>query len=562
MIANESFLASATLRDNVTSNARTIGYLPTSTRSSTSKINFSIQLTESEFPAGYPTAVEILPGAVFTTATGRNNFTFNFVDIQTAPVGTNGLVVFNDRTLYEGYFLEAEFTVDKSNYNQKFVLENKNIDTSTIRVEVQENKNEKFNSFYEQANNLVTLTENSRVYWVDETDNEQYELTFGDGYFGKKLADGAVIFVTYIQSTGPEANGIQGTDNYNFISSNVITSTGKKIITSATISSVSTSSGGAPIEGVESIKFRAPKYYGAQNRAVVSSDYETLTRQIYPAVDDIYVYGGEELDIPEYGRVFIVIKPSTGISLSSTTKNYIKESLNQYRIASLDIVIVDPSILYVEINTVAYYNDKLTLKDASGIVSTVNQTLNSYAVSSTVSKFGGAARFSRIVSAIDASDPAIIRNNTTLRMRKEFTAVMNTPASYEVCFEQALSVNTGSSVVYSTGFQLIINGVNDGRTYYFEDDGLGNIYTFYNDIDGTKTISNQAFGTVDYKKGEIMLGYTTPIVFASTENINSGISIRSIPFGQDIVSKQSVYLDLDIATSQIDAVVDTNILSS
>ncbi len=562
MIANESFLASASIRDNVVLNANTLGYLPISARASSSKISFSFQLQQNDFPAGYPTSIEILPGAIFSTSNGLNSFIFNFIDVQTAPVNNNGLVSFLNREIYEGFYLKEEFTVNTSNFNQEFILQNTSIDTTTILVEVQENPNEEYNTFYQQANDLTKVSETSRVYWIEETNNEYYKLTFGDGYFGYALKNGAKITVSYLRTSGSVANGIQGVNNFNFSSSRVVSSTGVRIVPQVNVSAVSISAGGAEIESVESIKFRAPKNYGAQNRAVIASDYSTLVRSIYPAVDAVYVYGGEELEIPEYGRVFIAIKPSTGDALSTITKNYIKESLNDYRIASLDIILTDADILFVELDSAVFYDDKLTIKDASGINSSVVQTLSDYAVSESVSKFGGAVRFSHIVCAIDNSEQSITRNNTVLRMRKDITAIRNAPTSYEICFKNALKLNTNQSVIYSTGFQLINDGKNDGRTYYFEDDTKGNVYSFYLDAAGTKIVTNTTFGTVDYEKGEIMLGYSTPIIIANTIEPNSGISIRGVPAGQDIVAKQSVYLQLDVATSKINSIIDTNMLST
>jgi hypothetical protein len=561
MIANESFLSSATIRDNVVANARAVGYVPTSTKSSQSNITFNFQFTSDEFPSGYPSFIELQPGMVFVTGDGNSNYIFNAIEPQTAPVGTAGLCVFPNITVYEGTYLTARFDVNKSNFNQKFILENKNIDTSTIRVEVQPNPNEEYNVFYEQANSLVTVGENSNVYWVEETSEEYYELTFGDGYFGNELNDGSTIYVTYLTTRGPSANGIIASNNFQY-TGRIITSDGQAINKSATVSSASVTFGGASLESVESVKFRAPRSYGAQNRAVIASDYETLIRQIYPATDDIYVYGGEELPIPEYGRVFVVIKPSTGAALSNTTKNFIIESLNEYRVASLQVVIQDPEILYLEIITAVYYNDKNTIKDASGIVSEVKKTLSSYFVEGAIDKFGGSARYSRIVGAIDDSDPSITRNITTLRMRKDFAIVPSTASSYEICFEQALEVNTGNSVVYSTGFQIEQDGSNDGKTYYFEDDTKGNIYLFYFDTNGTKTIQNTTFGTVDYVNGEVLLGYINPVTFINTVELNDLIKIRGMPFSQDVVAKKTVYLDLDIESSRIDAIIDTNIVIS
>ena len=562
MIANESFLASATLRNNVVSSARGVGYTPTSAKSATSIVTFTYNLLESNFPGGYPQYLELEPGMVFSTGSGNNNFIFNVIEPQTAPIGTDGTVVFLNTTVYEGTYLNAEFTVDLSNYNQKFVLDNTDIDISTIRVEVQPNPTEDYTVFYEQANNLVKVGANSNVYWVEEVGERKYELTFGDGYFGSALKDGAKIHVTYLVTSGTLANGINALNNFSY-TGRTVSSDGEKV-TSITpvLNEASVTAGAANIESIVSVKFNAPKSYAAQNRAVTTSDYETIVRQIYPAVSDIYVYGGEELRVPEYGRVFIAIKPTTGYSLSNVTKKFIKDSLNDYRVASLQVDITDPSILFLEIDTVVFYDNRATIKDTSSINSEVKKTLSGYFLSEAIDRFGGAARYSRIVSAIDDADSSITRNTTKLVMRKDITIAENTPASYEICFEQTLKLNSQQSVIYSSGFQLLQNGVNDGRTYYFEDDTKGGVYLFYLNEQNEKVVTNSTFGTVDYDEGEVMLGYTTPVTFVGTSTVGSVIQIRGIPNEQDVVAKQSVYMELDVASSSITTLVDTNLLSS
>ena len=560
MIANESFLSSATIRDNVVSNARSVGYTPVSARSAQSTVTFTYQLTDFSFPSGYPSFLELQPGSVWQTGSGRINFFFNVNDPQTAPVSSDGKCTFRDIIVYEGVYLDTSFTVNTADFSQKFILKNQNIDSMSIRVEVQEDPNEEKLTFYEQANNLVKVGAESTVYWLEEVGEEYYQLTFGDGFFGKKLRDGAKIHVTYLVTNGELANGVNAKANFAY-SGDIITSEGDKIVVIPTLDAATDSVGGANLESVNSVKFNAPKSYAAQNRCVINQDYEVLIREIYPAASDIYVYGGEELDIPEYGRVFIAIKPNSGESLSALTKNYIAESLNDYRIASLQIVLVDPSVIYLEYETVVYYNDKATIKDASGIRSEVNKAISSYFVSSAINKFGGAARYSRIVGAIDDADPAITRNTTVLRMRKDFTITPNAPTSYEICFDQGLKTDTNTSVIYSTGFQVLQNGVNDGRTYFFEDDTRGNVYLFYLDATNTKIVTNPTFGTVDYERGEVMLGYTDPVIFVNTVLPNSIISIKALPLGQDVVAKQSIYLQLDSEASTIDVLVDTNILS-
>lgn len=562
MIANESFLASSSIRSNTVLNARMLGYLPTSQRSAVVSVDLEFQLDEQDYPGGsWPSFLEIRPGMCFSSNSGKENFIFNVIETQVSAVSGQGVCQFRNLLVYEGFYTNINFTVDKSNFNQRFVIENPLVDTSTIRVEVQENPNVEVNSFYAPATNLVELDPESRAFWVEEIQDGQYQLTFGDGLFGKALENGAKIFVSYLISNGSLANGIQSNNNFLFVGQ-TFDSTGTRVRTLPEVLNNPVSSGGADIEDVSSIKFRAPKYFGAQQRCVIAGDYAALVRQIYPAVQDVYVYGGETLPIPMYGRVFIIIKPISGESLSNTTKNFILNSLSNYRIASLDVVIQDPTILYVECESLIRYNDRKTNKDAASLVAAVRSTLLNYANSSTVAKFGGVVRYSRVIGAIDDSDPAITRNNTTLRMRRDIKIIPNTAASYTTCFTNEFGKSADMVTVWSTGFKLEINGVLDDRTYYFEDDGLGNIHLYYFDALNTKVIVDTNFGTVNYAKGIVKLGYQKPITFVSTSVSNGIIEIRARPKTQDISASHSVYLSVDVSKSNIEASIDREISGS
>lgn len=469
MIANESFLASASIRKNVVANARTIGYVPYSARSSSTLIDFSLQLREENYPQGFPKTIKIRPGRIFTTRNGTASFTFNINQVETAPVSSTGYCEFLDVKIYEGILINQDFIVDDSVFNQKFILENKNIDTTTLLVEIQENATENEVRPYLQAQNFVSLTSESRVYWVEEVDRENYELIFGDGYFGKRLGNGSKIYISYMTTNAELANGIQNGENLSF-TGRLFDSYGNEVTERIIIDSVGVTEGGASIEDVSSIKFRAPREYSTQSRCVVSDDYKTLVRKIYPAVEDIYTYGGEMLEIPEYGRVYIVIKPTTGDKLSNLTKKYIKDSLDPYRVASLDINIVDPLILNIELLSTVYFDEMKTRKDAYTIKSFVVESLESFKNSSSTPSFGGSIRYSKLIGAIDDADYSITRNNTTLIMRRDLDIVPNTNATYEICFEQEIEANKDASTLYSSGFILELNQVRDLKTYYFEND--------------------------------------------------------------------------------------------
>jgi len=591
LIANESFLATSSIRKNVVANARSLGYVPTSARSSFSRITFQFQLFEENYPSGFPRFLELQPGVAFSSSAGKQGFIFNSIETQITPVSSEGVATFENIPVYEGVFLTNNFEVDESEYNQKFVIENQGIDTTTIRVEVQEDPNQQVNAFYRQADNLVELTSESRVYWIEEVDRQYYELVFGDGFFGKKLQNGAKIFITYVAARKADSNGVQGTDNFRFIG-NVVDSEGATVVFDPTVTAVTKSDGGSSIESVNSIKFRAPREYSAQNRCVVAEDYETIIRKVFPPVDDIYVYGGETLEIPEFGRIYVAIKPRTGDALSNTTKNYIKKSLDPYRVASLDIILVDPQVLYIEIVSLVYFDEKKTLKDQTAITTTVVESLKRYVQSTAIPRFGGAVKYSKLVGVIDDSDKSITRNNTYLLMRKDVPVLINQPSTYEVCTNQPILIDKEASVAYSSGFQLNLAGRDDPRTFYFENDPrtirnksednkelISDIYCFYfNDFnekikvnfyinkyneliivdvlgDDTEIIP---FGTLNIDRGEVLIGYQfkNGVTFVSTEKAGNVIQIRLKPREQDIFAVESVFLEIDVDNSDIQSVID------
>ena len=561
MIANESFLASASIRKNVVANARMIGYSPSSSVSASTTITCQFQLAEADYPSGFPRFIQIPPGLAFMArGNGGLSVQYNVLDTQTAAVDDQGLAIFDKITIFEGSFLTAEFTVDESVFNQKFVIKNEYIDSNSLRVIVQEDPNQNEEIQYVSAGSLVTAEPDSRVYWAEEVEDGYTELIFGDSLFGKKLRNGSKIRVKYLISSGEFGNGVRGTSNYNF-TGRVVDSYGGNVNVRPTTTYVEMSNGGSGREDISSIKFRAPRQFATQNRCVVADDYAAMVRRFYPAIDDIHVYGGEELEIPQYGRVFVVVKPTNAEALSSYAKAYIKSSLDNFRVGSLDIQLVDPEVVYVEAVITAFYDNKATDKDESSINATIKNALTDYSNAPNISRFGNAIKFSQVVSIIDDADSAITRNNTELRMRRDIVTLPNTPASYETCFDNSFEIsnNPNNPTVFSTGFQMLnANGTNDGFTYYFEDDTKGNLRLFYFNDSNQKVVTQPNFGTVDYAKGEILIGHVTPVTFVNT-NVGSDIlEVRAIPGTQDVLSKRSVSINFDVAKCDIVSVVDLN----
>lgn len=567
MIANESFLASSTIRRNVIKNAKMLGYVPKSVTAAVNEVSFTFDLfdipnVDEIYPNGFPNYIQINPGVVFVAKGSKKQLRFNALDSIKASVDSNGVALFNSVPLYEGTILTTSFTQDDSVFNQRFILENKNIDTTSIRIEVQENPNEDATKYYTRATNLTMIDEESRVYWLEEYEDGYWELTFGDGVFGHKLINGAKINVTYLISAGEEGNGIKNPESlvYAAVGSD---SSGNKVTLTPLVTKVGGSQGGSPEETVPSIKFRAPKQYSAQNRCVTVKDYETIIRNVYPGIEDMFVFGGEEMEIPEYGRVYAVIKPEGSDHLSSSAKIYIKESIEPFRVASLDIKIIDPDVLNIEVESDVFYNQTSTKKDAAGIRSDIIQLLQELAESKVVRNFGGNVKYSKIVGSIDDANEAIIRNTTKLRMMKKFEVPINTSSTYEICFENSLEVDNNNPVIYSTGFRI----PDSQFVHYFENEPqvgfeeMGNIRMFHFNEFNEKVIDNKLFGSIHYPTGEIKLGYVNPITISESLIADSAIEVRAYPSdsGKSVFARKSVFLRMNLEDSLISVYTENEV---
>jgi hypothetical protein len=539
MVVNEMFLDSATLRDNVVALAKQLGYKPKSRTAPMAKVSFEV-----DYSGVAPRTSLLKKGTGFTTVFDDTLYSYVCIDDQTAPV-ENGSAYFNNIPIYEGTLVVNNFTVNTA-INQRYIIQNANVDISTLRVRV-------FNSVasssfltYAYADNVLNVNPDSRVYFLDEIEDERYEIFFGDGVIGRALENGEYIEISYLITNGDETNGAKSftfngvlTDingNANF-PNNII------LDTSATVPSF----GGAGVESISSIKFNAPKYFGTQDRAVTAADYASIIRKIYPSISDIITFGGEEDDPPEFGKVKIVVKPSNASFLSLTTKNEIIRQLRSYMVASVTPEIVDPSILYIEATTNIFYDIQKTTARPEEIRNKVVNAINSYLAQSNVEKFNGKFRFSKFVSTVDNSDRAINSNATTIKMRKDFFPQINSSFYYELCYQNAFDKECDGPTLQSTGFKV---SEFPGYTVYFEDrDGKIVLYRLDN-LTGDKITLNDSLGDVNYDKGEIMI-YNLTIVEGSFSD--NRIEVRVTPRSNDITAFREVFLDVDISRSKFTA---------
>jgi hypothetical protein len=540
MAVNEIFLDTATLRENVVSLAKNIGYVPRSRRSSKSIISFTVDMTQSE-----STTLKLLAGPVALGAAVNGNYIFSIPDDITVPIDSFGIANFNEVNIYEGIYLTSTFTVDYSQTNQRFVLPNTNIDTTTIRVKVTDDVTENY-SFY---NNVLDVDSSTRLFLVQEVDNQRYEIVFGDDILGKRPPNRSRIEISYIIT-----NGSAGNNASNFTFSGILRDNSDNDITSgiSLILTKTKSENGDEIESIDSIKYLAPRVYASQYRAVTSNDYKALIPSIYPNVDSVTAYGGEELDPPEYGKVFISIKPRNGNFLSEITKQDIIRSLKQYSIAGIKPEIIDLSYLYIEIDTTVYYNLN-QISSSSLLKSKVLQTIDSYSKSSDVNSYGGRFKYSKVVGLIDDTDKSITSNITKVKMRRDLIPEIQSFATYELCFGNKIYAKSEGYSVKSTGFT--VDEISE--TLYMsdipnKDFKNGRIFFFKLENNRPTIVRNNA-GTIDYITGEILLN----IVKISGTSLDNGlIEVQAIPESNDIIGLKDLYLRVDVRNSVVNTIED------
>ena len=557
MVANEVFLDSATLRENVVSLARNIGYVPKSKTASRATISFTVDTTNvSPVPASL--TLKAGPVAGSSGSFGNSSAIFSILEDITVPV-YNGTAVFNDITVYEGTLLTSNFVFSTRNVNQKFILPNAGVDTNLISVKVKNNESSTASTAYKLQDSLFDINSSSNVYFIQEVEDERYQIFFGDGIFGKALEDNNFISINYIVTNGDSANGISsftfsGRITYIRNAQNYTVTSGVSLITTETISS-----GGEVIESVDSVKKFAPRIYASQNRCLTANDYETLIpSRIYPETESISVFGGEELIPPQYGKVFISIKPKSGDFLPNLTKENIKLKLKKYAVAGIIPEILDLKYLFLEVDSKIYYNTNFA-PSAEYVSTVIQNNTNKYAESSEMNKYGARFKYSKFLKVIDDSSDAVTSNITTVNMRRDLRVAVNTWAEYSIGFGNEFHIKSMDGYNIKTS-AFKVNGIADD--VYLSDIPNTNrltgsifLFTVPNINSTTPTIVRRNVGTINYKGGVITL---SPI------NIQSGmirdgqtiIEIGVCPYSNDVVGLQDLYLQLDISSSTFEMVVD------
>lgn len=562
MAVNESFIDSATLRENVVSLARNIGYVPRSKKASVARISFSVDVSGT--PAR---AVKLKAGVVALGSVVNGNYIFSIPEDITVTPDADGIASFSDIEIYEGNLLRKSFSVDYSQPDAKYILPNSDVDTSTIRVSVTSTAVETYTVY----KNIFDVDANSRLFLVQEIDDEKYQILFGDNILGKKPENGSTINVSYIVTNGDAADGAA---NFNFSGNLVYLRGGNEVqITSGVsiLTTIQASENGDDIESIDNVKYLAPRVYASQYRAVTANDYTSLIPFLYPNIDSVSAYGGEELDPPQYGKVFITVKPKNGEFLSDVAKDSIKNDLKKYTIAGIKQEFVDLKYLYVEYDSTVSY-DPGQVTNSQDLHSRISAAIESYSDSADINSFGGRFKYSKLLSQIDRVDSAITSNITKVVMRRNMVPAYNALANYEICYGNQFHAELEGFNIKSSGFTVDgIEGtlyltdvptVSTGGTAATSSTGAANIFTArplqvnvktgsisiisVSSDNTVRTVIPNA-GTVDYVRGEIIL---YPITITSTV-LENRIEISVIPESNDIVAKENLYIVLDTTGNSI-----------
>ena len=557
MITNEVFIDSATLRENVVSLARNIGYVPRSRKAATASVTFFVDCS-SVIPT--PSTLTLKKGPVASTegSFGGQSFIFSILEDITVPVN-DGVAYFDDVIISEGTLLTSNFTYSGRNPNQKFILPNSGIDTALIAISVKGNQQSTTSTKYTTQDSLLDIESESKVYYLQEIENERYEIFFGDGIFGKKLEENNYITVNYITCNGDSANGINqfqfsGKLSYIRNSQEYTVTSGISLLTTGV-----TAQGGEIIESVDSVKKFAPRIYASQNRALTANDYETLIpSKIYPETESISVFGGEELVPPQYGKVFISIKPRTGDFLPNLIKENIKMRLKKYAVAGIVPEILDLKYLYIEIDSKVYYNSNMA-PSAEFVSTLVQQNTTKYSESTELNRYGARFKYSKFLSVIDDSSDAVTSNITTIQMRRDLRVALNSFAEYQIGFGNEFYIKSMDGYNIKTSAFRTTDSTED---VYLSDlpntnreTGSLFLFTLPNTGSTNPTIIKRNVGNINYKKGIITINPIN-IINGKLKDGQSIVELSACPKSNDVIGLQDLYLQLDISNSTFDTVVD------
>jgi len=541
MLANEMYLDSADQRSSVVSLAKQVGYTPRSATSSKARINVLMNNATGS-------TVTMSRGTKFSTTVDETNYSFvNNADVSISP--SDGVYQFSDLDIFEGTYLNYKYTANTSDIDQRFIIPNNNVDTTTLTVKVQESSSDSTTNTYKLASGVTNLDSTSKVYFLQEVENGRFEVYFGDGVLGEAIADGNIIILDYITCNRDEPNGATS-----FTLSGTIDG-----FADVTITTQGVAAGGDAPETIKSIKYNAPRDYTAQDRAVTADDYKVLVKSLYANAQSVQVYGGEDAATPDYGKVYVSIRAKSGSNLTELTKANLVQSLKSFAVASVTPVIIDPETTFITLETTFKYDSSLTTKDVSTLETNVIEAITDYNTD-TLENFTGVFRYSAVGQTIDSADTSILSNITKVKMYKYITPTLSSGLKYTLSFNNAFynphsgHNSSAGGIVSSTGFK--INNDSSTNEHFLDDDGAGNIRVYY--LSGTvRVYTDSSFGTIDYTTGEIIL---TSANITSISNVDGAAStqirVTTIPSSNDIIPVRNQVLEIDTANSTITGSVD------
>jgi hypothetical protein len=540
MLANEMYLDSADLRSSVVSLAKQVGYTPTSCTSSTATIDVLVNNASGA-------TLTMSRGTKFTTTVDGQSYSFvNNADVSIPPA--SGIYKFSNLVIHEGSYLNYKYTANTSDIDQRFIIPNDSVDTTTLTVKVQASSSDSTTKTYTLATGITGIDDTSEVYFLQEVEGGRFEVYFGDGVMGKAIADGNIVIFDYINTNRDAANGASS-----FTLSGTVGG-----FSSATVTTISNATGGTGLESITSIKYNAPRDYSAQDRAVTAEDYKTLVKSLYANAQAVQVYGGEDAAVPDYGKVYISIKAKSGSNLTVVTKESLVQSLKKYAVASVTPVIIDPETTYITLVVNFKYDSGKTTKDVTTLQTNVLTAVASYN-NDTLEDFAGMFRYSQVLQDINEADTSILSNITTLKMYKYITPTLSSALKYTLDFNNALynphsgHNSTGGGIISSTGFKIDGDTTNE---HFLDDDGAGVVRVYY--LNGaTRVYTDSTYGTVDYATGEVILTSANITNISDVDGAASTqIRVFVIPSSNDIVPVRNQVLSIDTSNSTITGEVD------
>ena len=538
MVANEMFLDSASLRSSIVSHAKTLGYETTSSRAPIATINVSLSTTA-------PT--KTMPaGTAFTSTVDGTSYQFVTISDITASNSTGTSVPFDNVTVYEGTYVISKYVVDTSDIDQRFILTDPRSDTTTLTVKIQTSATDTTTTTYTKATDITQLATTSTVYYLQEVETGRYEVYFGDGIVSQALSDGNIVQLQYVVTNKGESNGASSFSSPASIDG----------VSSISVTTVSSATGGAEPESLQSIKLNAPLDYSSQGRAVTTKDYEVYVKRLFPTTKSVSVWGGEDgsydtstgvSETPEFGKVFISIKSTTGVDLTSVQKTNLESALAPYKVASITPVVVDAETTSLILGITIMYDTSSTTYTGAQIESLVATTISNYS-NNELETFNSPFRHSKVLGLIDNTDSSILNSVATVTMGKLFSPTLSSSTSYNLNFNNKFYNPTsgynaaGGGVIASTGFYL--NGVTTTE-YFFDDDGVGNLRLYYL-VSGVRTYINNTAGTVDYEKGKITINSIVITGVGLVDNQSSSqVRITALPNSNDITPVRNQILEID-----------------